>query len=119
MALYRCGTAGGSGGNKGTSVLKRGVISTDSAFNTETFQDLSQFEYVLIKVYDTVNSVDYEWSVIIPISLLSASDYGITVPLHQAVTYAITKTSIRCTYYRGSYYYVYADIIGFDEYPFD
>jgi hypothetical protein len=110
---------GSGSGNTGTSVLRRGVISTDSAFNTETFQDLSQFEYVLIKVYDTVNSVNYDWTVIIPTSLLSSSEYGITVPLHQAVTYAITLTNIRCTYYRGNYYYVYADIIGFNEYPFN
>ncbi len=111
----------GTSGNKGITVLKRGVISTDSAFNTETFQDLSRFRYVAIKIYDTVNSIDYEWTVVFPVSMLgdTSHELGITVPLHQAVTYAVTLTSIRCTYYRGAYYYVYADIIGFDEYPFD
>lgn len=102
------------GGASGDTILENGVISTDSAYATASFSDISGYEYVLIRFRTTVSSVDYVDYRYIAVSDLS-SEKTFSVTLHRSVEIGLTKTTIRTTNYGGSYYYIYADIIGFTQ----
>lgn len=104
----------GGGGASADTVLENGVISTDSAYATASFNDISGYEYVLIRFRTTVSGVDYDDCKYIAVSELS-SEKTFSITLHRNVTVGLTTTTIRAIDYSGSYYYIYADIIGFTE----
>lgn len=95
-----------------TDVLTAGVVSTDSAYATATFNDISNYKYVLVKVYDTVSGVDYSDVIMFDVSkVVSAQSFDFTLILHNSVKFTITPTSIKAKQYSGDYYYyIYADV---------
>ena len=110
MAYYRVTKKqSGGGGITFQNVLTAGVVSTNSAYATATFNDISSYKYAVVKVYDTVSGVDYADYAMFDISNMS-SGRSFTVTLHRSVTMTITPTSIASNYYSGSYYYIYADV---------
>lgn len=103
------------GGASFDKVLEAGQISTTSSYATATFEDISDYEYVPIKFYDTVNGVDYDDYRMVKVSDIVGE---ITLPnpmLHQSITVRMTTTSIRSTAYAGAYYNIYCDILGVAE----
>ena len=108
---------GGGGGITPVSVLNNGVISTDSAYATASFSDVSDYSYLLIRIRDTVSSVDYRADLLVKVSDIGS---GITLhpTVHREITISLTTTSISTTNYSGSYYYIYADIVALEDDPF-
>lgn len=109
---------GEGGGASAEAVLDNGVISTDSAYATASFSDVSDYSYLLIRIRDTVSSVDYRAELLVKVSDI---DSGITLhpTVHREITISLTTTSISTTNYSGSYYYIYADIVALEDNPFD
>lgn len=105
---------GEGGGSAPVKILENGVISTDSSYATASFSDISDYEYVLIRFRTTVSGVDYDVCKYIAVSELS-SEKTFSITLHRNVTVGLTTTTIRAIDYSGSYYYIYADIVGFTE----
>lgn len=105
---------GGASDHNVEKVLEDGQISTTSSYATASFSDISGYEYVLIRFRDTVSSVDY-----VDYRYVKVSDIGNGVTLyptlHRAITVLLTTTTIGSTNYSGSYYNIYADIVGLDE----
>ena len=50
---------GEGGGASAEAVLDNGQISTTSAYATASFNDISGYEYVLVRFRDTVSGTDY------------------------------------------------------------
>lgn len=112
------GTYSGGGGSSFDTVLTEGQISSESAYTTASFSDISDYEYVFIKCYDTVGGTDYEDYAMIKVSTIPVSgDVAFYVTLHQSrrVTCRITRTSIRSTDYSGSFVNIYADIVAVSD----
>ncbi len=109
---------GGGGGASAEVVLDNGQISTTSAYATASFSDISGYEYVLVRFRDTVSSVDYVDYRYVKVADIGA---GLTLypTLHRAITVLLTTTTIGATNYSGSYYNIYADIIGLPSDLFD
>lgn len=106
----------GGGGASLSTVLSNGVISTDSAYATANFSDISNYKYIFIRIRDTVNGVDYDDFIGLKVSkIVDAQTYNLTMNLHTAIKISITPTSIRSTQYSGNYYYIYADIVATDS----
>jgi len=93
-----------------TTVLSHGTVSSDSAYVTSTFPDISSNKYAIVKVYDTVSGTDYENFTLIPVNKIG-SGISFTLALHVNVTFLLTKTSIKSTSYSGSWQYIYADVM--------
>ena len=109
---------GEGGGTAPETVLTNGVISTDSAYATASFSDVSDFEYIFVRFRTTTGGSDYTDVLYIPVTdLTSEQTYNIT--LHRSVQVGITKTTVRAINYSGAYIYIYADIIGLSEDLFD
>lgn len=108
----------GGGGASAEAVLDNGQISTTSAYATANFNDISGYEYVLVRFRDTVSSVDYVDYKYVKVSDIGA---GLTLypTLHRQITVLLTTTTIGATNYSGSYYNIYADIVGYVSDPFD
>ena len=108
------------GGASFDKILESGQISTtagNGSYLTETFEDISSYKTVIIKVYDTVSDVEYiDYFACNPETLSSYRDY--TVRLHPAggnVNIRLTTTSISCTSYSGTWYDVFVDIIATND----
>ena len=108
----------GSASDVITPVLDNGVISTDSAYATATFNDVSDYSYLLIRIRDTVSSVDYRAELLVKVSDIG-SGISLYPTVHRQITVSLTTTSIGATNYSGSYYYIYADIVALADNPFD
>lgn len=110
-------TGGGSGGgNSFDTVLENGVISTDRAYATASFNDISDYEYVIIRIRNTVGGTDYYAYAVFEISDIPVSGYKeFTVNLHRQISCRITRMSISSFDYAGSYVYIYADIVATTE----
>ena len=109
---------GEGGGASAEAVLDNGQISTTSSYATASFNDISGYEYVLVRYRDTVSSVDY-----VDYSFVKVSDIGAGLTLHPTlhsqITVLLTTTTIGATNYSGSFYNIYADIVGYVSDPFD
>lgn len=109
---------GEGGGASAEAVLDNGQISTTSSYATASFSDISGYEYVLVRYRDTVSDVDY-----VAYSFVKVSDIGAGLTLyptlHRQITVLLTTTTIGATNYSGSYYNIYADIVGYVSDPFD
>lgn len=104
----------GGGGGSADTVLTDGVISTDSAYATASFSDISGYEYVLIRFRTTVSGVDYvDYRYVKVADIVGELTFNIT--LHRSIGIGLTTTAIRTTGYSGSYYYIYADIVAFEN----
>lgn len=105
---------GEGGGITPASVLSNGVISTDSAYATASFSDISAYGFVIVRFRDTVNGVDYA-----DYKTVRVSDIGgglnFSITLHSSVNVNLTTTTVSAVNYSGAYYYMYADIIAFAE----
>ena len=99
-----------------TSMLEEGVVSNTSGYQTATFSDISSFDYVYVKVYETYGGTDYEETIGIELSDIPVSGYSFSVTLHTLVTLQITRTSIEVTQYSGGYVDIYADVTGGNDY---
>lgn len=109
----------GGGGASFDEVLSAGVISTDSWYATANFNDVSNYDYLYIRIYQSTPS---NWCYVVPVSdipttgsttiILSTEDTG------RAITCQLSRTSLGSTYYSGSYNYIYADIVGSNAEPF-
>ena len=104
------------GGASFDKVLEAGQISTTSSYATATFEDISDYEYVLLKIYDTVNGVDYADCRYIKVSDIGS---GIKISpepsLHVSIRVRLTTTSVEAVHYVGAYYNIYCDIVGFEN----
>lgn len=102
------------GGGSADTILENGVISTDSSYATASFSDISGYEYVLIRFRTTVSGVDYvDYRYIAVADIVGELTFNIT--LHRSISIGLTTTAIRTTGYSGSYYYIYADIVAFEN----
>ena len=116
QAIFGNVALGSDGGASFDKVLEAGQISTTSAYATATFSDISNYEYVLVKIYDTVSGVDYADYRYIKISDIgSGIEISPTMYLHTSITVSITTTSVSAVRYGGSYYNIYCDILGFES----
>lgn len=107
---------GSGGGASFDKILEAGQISTESAYATATFEDISDYEYVLIKFYDTVNGVDYADYRYIKVSDIGSGLEITPQPsLHTTIRVRLTTTSVAAVQYGGSYYNIYCDILGFES----
>ena len=105
---------GSGGGASFDKVLEAGRISTTSSYATATFEDISSYKTVIVKVYDTVSDVEYiDYIACNPETLSSYRDY--TVRLHPSgnnISVRLTTTSVSAIRYDGAYYNIYCDILG-------
>ena len=107
---------GSGGGASFDKVLEAGQISTESAYATATFEDISDYEYVLVKIYDTVSGTDYADYRYIKVSDIgSGIEISPTMYLQTSIWVRLTTTSVEATRYGGSYYNIYCDILGFES----
>ena len=102
----------GGGGASAEAVLDNGQISTTSAYATASFSDISGYEYVLVRFRDSVGGTDYTDYKYIEVSSIGGG-MSFTCTLHRSITCYLTTTTIEPTNYTGSYYDIYADIVGF------
>lgn len=103
---------GEGGGASFDKVLEAGQISTTSSYATATFEDISDYEYVLLKFYNTVNGVDYDDYRMVKVSDIVGEIELPNPMLHTPIAVRMTTTSIRPTQYAGAYYNIYCDILG-------
>ena len=100
-------------------VLTQGQISMadpNGAYTTATFSDISDYEYVCIKGYDTVGGTDYENTIIIKVSDIPVNGYkNFAIMLHRNINCRITRTSVSSWEYSGSFVNIYCDITGTTE----
>ena len=108
---------GSGGGASFDKVLEAGQISTTSSYATATFEDISSYKTVIVKVYDAVSDIEYiDYFACNPETLSRYRDY--TVRLHPSggnISIRLTATSIGCNRYDGAYYDIYCDILGFES----
>lgn len=95
-------------------LLSDGVVSTDSDYATASLsRSIADDEIAMIRVKDTVSSVDYEAIIGVQGSQIGTGK-NLTVKLHPAgnnVNVRLTKTTVAVNDYSGSYYYMYADVV--------
>lgn len=111
---------GSGGGASFDKVLEAGQISTTAgsgSYLTATFEDISSYKTVIVKVYDTVSDIEYiDYIACNPETLSSYRDY--TMRLHPAggnIYVRVTTTTITCTSYSGPWQNVFVDIIATNE----
>ena len=111
---------GSGGGASFDKVLEAGQISTtagNGSYLTATFEDISSYKTVIIKVYDTVSDVEYiDYFACNPETLSSYRDY--TVRLHPSggnIDVRLTATSIGCNNYSGAWANIYIDVIATND----
>ena len=102
---------GEGGGASAEAVLDNGQISTTSSYATASFSDISGYEYVLVRFRDTVSGTDYTDYKYIEVSSIGGG-MSLNCTLHRSVTCYLTTTTIATTNYSGSFYDIYADIVG-------
>lgn len=117
MAWIRCiGDSGGSGGCFDT-VLSAGQISTTSSYATASFNDISDYEYIFLKVYYEDNGVEYAGVTMLTINQIPATgemSFWITAGTIQ-IQIGLSRTTIRAGNYGGNWRNIYADISATDQ----
>jgi hypothetical protein len=107
---------GEGGGTSFDKVLEAGQISTTASYATATFEDISDYEYVLVKIYDTVSGTDYADYRYIKVSDIgSGLEISPQPSLHTTIRVRLTTTSVAAVHYGGDYYNIYCDILGFEN----
>lgn len=111
---------GSGGGASFDKVLEEGQISTtagNGSYLTETFEDISSYKTVIVKVYDTVSDVEYiDYFACNPETLSSYRDYTVRLnPAGGNINIRVTSTTITCTSYSGSWQNVFVDIIATND----
>ena len=107
---------GEGGGASFDKVLEGGQISTTSSYATATFEDISDYEYVLLKFYDTISDTDYADYRYIKVSDIGSGLEISPLPsLHTTIQVRLTTTSVAAVHYIGNYYNIYCDIVGFEN----
>lgn len=97
-----------------TEILTNGIVSTDSAYAVASLTGtIEDDDIILVRVRDTVDNVDYSavWGVQ---GSQIGSGRNFSVKLHPAgdtVNVRLTDTTVEVKDYRGSYYYIYADVV--------
>lgn len=112
---------GSGGGGVSFDTLASGEkISTTTpsgAYQTVTVSDLTSYDLVLIKLYDTVDSTEYtDYIAVNPAIVSTYRDF--TARLHPAggnINVRVTPTTITCTSYSGLWQDVYIDVIGTND----
>ena len=120
QAIFGNVALGSGGGASFDKVLEAGQISTTSgsgSYLTATFEDISSYKTVIVKVYDTVSDIDYiDYIACNPETLSSYRDY--TVRLHSGggnISVRLSSTSIGCNSYSGAWVNIFVDIIATNE----
>lgn len=115
MAWVESHLNGGGGVNLDT-VLEDGQVSTTSAYAAANFEDVSDYDYLFIKVYYDYNGVTQTVYTAVDVTQIVASgnflEVLIRTPNIGILTLALTKTSIAGRYYSGSWRNIYVDIKG-------
>lgn len=97
-----------------TELLSDGVVSTDSDYATASLsRSIADDEIAMIRVKDTVSSVDYEAIIGIQGSQIGTGK-DFTVKLHPAggnVGVRLTKSTVTVNGYSGAWTYMYADVV--------
>lgn len=113
---------GSGGGASFDKVLEAGQISTtagDGSYLTETFEDISSYKTVIVKVYDTVSNVEYiDYFACNPETLSRYNYRDYIVRLHPRggdIRITLTATSIWCNSYSGDWTNIFVDIIATNE----
>ena len=97
------------------TVLSAGVISTNSTYATATFSDISGYTSILVRIYEADPNSRVYFYAISDIPTTGELTCTMQTPYTRSVECRISRTSIRSTWYGGSYTYIYADIVGFKE----
>lgn len=111
------GGGGGGGGITFDHILDHGMISSLSAYVTQTFEDVSNYEMIFVRVYTTLNGTTYEDFFAVPTKILNSTIILTATRLVNgkitgAVSCHLTKTSIDTFDYRGDWQEIFADIVG-------
>lgn len=118
MTWIRCiENGGGSGGGCFDTVLSAGQISTTSSYTTASFNDISDYEYIFLKVYYEDNGVEYAGVTMLTIDQIPATgemSFWITVGTIQ-IQVGLSRTTIRAGNYGGNWRNIYADISATDQ----
>lgn len=120
MAWYPVIFNNGGGGTEIDDVLTDGVISDGVAYTTATFNDISSYKWLALRVRFSENGVDYAFYALIDVAVIPASgeytfDIDTKLSFIYAISLAMSKTSIRSTQYSGAWRYIYADIRGIKD----
>lgn len=102
-----------SGGGGVVKLMTQGQVSTDSDYATATFDepiDLSSYSTFLIAINDTYGYLNYG-AVSGSVSPLSFRVYRSDSPSNYYI-FELTSTTIRLTYYSGSWRNIYVDVYG-------
>lgn len=67
------GGVGGGGGITFDHILDHGMISSLSSFVTQTFNDVSNYEMIFVRVYTTLNGTTYEDFFAVPTKILNST----------------------------------------------
>ena len=106
----------GGGGVKLDTVLENGQVSTTSAYATANFEDISDYDYLFVKVYYDYNGTIQTAYTAIDITQIVMSgnflEVGMLAPNIGILKLALTKTSISGRSYGGAWRNIYVDIKG-------
>lgn len=111
------GGGGGGGGIAFDHILDHGMISSLSAYTTQTFEDVSNYEMIFVRVYTTLNGTTYEDFFAVPTKILTntiilKAERLVNGKIVGVVSCHLTKTSIDTFEYRGDWQEIFADIVG-------
>lgn len=111
------GGVGGGGGITFDHILDHGMISSLSSFVTQTFNDVSNYEMIFVRVYTTLNGTTYEDFFAVPTKILNSTIILTATRLANGkisgnVSCHLNKTSIDTFDYRGDWQEIFADIVG-------
>ena len=106
----------GGGGVKLDTVLENGQVSTTSAYATANFEDISDYDFLFIKVnYDYNGTIQTVYTAADVTQIVVSGNFlevGIRTPNIGILTLALTKTSISGRSYGGAWRNIYVDIKG-------
>lgn len=111
------GTYSGGGGGCFDTVLSAGQISTTSSYVTASFNDISDYSYIFLKVYYEDNGVEYAGVMMFTIDQIPSTgdmNFWITVGSIQ-IQIVMSRTTIRANNYGGNWRNIYADISATDQ----
>lgn len=112
---------GSGGGGASFDTLASGEkISTTTpsgAYQTVTIEELSSYDLILIKLYDTVDSTDYiDYIAVNPAIVSTYRDFTARLyPASGNINVRVTPTTIACSSYSGAWQDIYIDVIGTND----
>ena len=118
MAWIRCMGGNGGGGSSIDTVLSAGQISTTSSYATATFNDISGYKYIFLKVYFESSGVESAGYMIINVDdIPTTGEMGFSIRAGSLdISIKLSRTSIRSdNYSQAAFIDIYADISATNE----